>query len=152
MENSFYVEPEIRWADLDPNFHVLHSRYYDYAAFCRTKFLVEKGLTPEVMTAHYLGPVLFKESCTFRKELRFGDHVKVDLELSKMMMDHSRWKIRHKIIKNNEFLAATIEVDIAWIDTRQRKLIVPPSIVAEVADAIPRSTDFEMVSRKADFQ
>ena len=152
MEHSFYVEPEIRWADLDPNFHVLHSRYYDYAAYCRTKFLVEKGLNPDVMVKHFLGPVLFKESCIFRKELRFGDHVKVDLELSKIMSDHSRWKIRHKIIKNNEFLAATIEVDIAWIDTRLRKLIVPPPIVAEVADLLPRASDFEIVSRKADFQ
>jgi len=152
MNDSFFVDPEIRWADLDPNFHVLHSRYYDFAAYCRTKFLVEKGLSPEVLTAHKIGPVLFKESCTFRKELRFGDAIRVYMELVKIMEDNSRWKIRHKITRNDEVISATIEVDIAWIDTSIRKLIIPPPVVARVGELIPKATDFEVAIRKSDFQ
>ena len=29
---------DIRWADLDPNFHVLHSKYLDFGAYCRMSF------------------------------------------------------------------------------------------------------------------
>lgn len=152
MNKIFFAEPEIRWADLDPNFHVLHSKYYDFAAYCRTKFLVENGLTPEVLSNLKIGPVLFKETCTFRKELRFGDSIRVYMELTKRMPDHSRWKIRHKITRNEEVISATIEVDIAWIDTSLRKLIVPPDFVGQVGELIPQSPDFEVAERKSDFQ
>ena len=30
---------QLRWSDLDPNFHVRHSVYYDWGAFCRIEFL-----------------------------------------------------------------------------------------------------------------
>lgn len=151
MSSSFFVEPEIRWADLDPNFHVLHSKYYDYAAYCRTKLLVSEGLTPEVMTDLHIGPILFRESCIFRKELRFGDRLKVDMMLIMMMKDYSRWRIKHRLFKNNDTLAATIEVDIAWIDAQLRKLIIPPQQVVKAAEAIPRSTDFMFTDKRSDF-
>ena len=152
MEESFFVKPEIRWADLDPNFHVLHSKYYDFAAYCRTKFLVLNGITPQRMTDLKIGPVLFKESCIFRKELRFEDSIKVYMELVKILPDYSRWRIRHKIVKNDEVVSASIEVDIAWIDSELRKLIVPPEIVGNVTERIPRANDFEIAQRKSDFQ
>ena len=34
---------EVRWADLDPNFHVLHSKYYDFGAYCRLSFFNENA-------------------------------------------------------------------------------------------------------------
>ena len=49
---------DIRWADLDPNFHLRHSVYYDYGAYCRISFLNEQGITPEFMTQFNLGPIL----------------------------------------------------------------------------------------------
>ncbi|MBI1782589.1 MAG: thioesterase, partial [Sphingobacteriales bacterium] len=45
MEYSKLVE--VRWADLDPNFHVLHSKYYDFGAYIRMSYLTENGITPE---------------------------------------------------------------------------------------------------------
>ena len=52
---------EIRWADLDPNFHVLHSKYYDFGAYCRMSFLTEHGITPAVMIEKNIGPIIFRE-------------------------------------------------------------------------------------------
>lgn len=66
---SFKTKVEIRWADLDPNFHVLHSRYYDFGAYCRMAFLVTHGLTPQVMSEHHVGPILFREECFFKREI-----------------------------------------------------------------------------------
>ena len=62
---------EIRWADLDPNYHVLHSRYYDFGAYCRMSYFIEHGLTPELMMQHNIGPILFREQCMFKREIQF---------------------------------------------------------------------------------
>lgn len=50
LMEQFSKEIQIRWSDLDPNFHLRHSVYYDWGAWCRVEFLNEFGLTAEVMT------------------------------------------------------------------------------------------------------
>lgn len=39
MEQPLTKEFEVKWADLDPNRHMRHSAYNDYAAHMRVKFL-----------------------------------------------------------------------------------------------------------------
>jgi acyl-CoA thioester hydrolase len=145
--NQYLKFPEIRWADLDPNFHVRHSVYYDWAAYSRICFLEEHGLTPLVFAQHNFGPILFREECSFRKELHFSDTISIDLQLLKARTDFSRWSIRHTIYKNKETVAATITVDGAWIDTQKRKLAMPPAMVTEVFNAMPQTTDFEWINK-----
>lgn len=142
---SFNVKLEIRWSDLDPNFHVLHSRYYDYGAFCRMAFLVENGLTPELMKEYHIGPILFREECFFKKEIKFGDEVSINLKLSKMTSDYSRWSMEHEIWKNAEILAATTNIDGAWMDTQKRKLAIPPPLIKNIFETCPRSANFELI-------
>ena len=36
---DFIKEIQVRWSDLDPNFHLRHSVYYDWGAYCRIEFL-----------------------------------------------------------------------------------------------------------------
>jgi acyl-CoA thioester hydrolase len=80
---SFIKKIDIRWSDLDPNFHLRHSAYYDFGAYSRICFLTDAGFTPAVMMHHHIGPVLFREECSFRKEIHFGDDISVDLQLDK---------------------------------------------------------------------
>ena len=40
---------DVRWADLDPNFHMRHTAYNDYAAQVRLNFLQDRGITLEKM-------------------------------------------------------------------------------------------------------
>ena len=89
MEYSKIVE--VRWADLDPNFHVLHSKYYDFGAYVRMCYLTENGITPEVLTKYQIGAIIFREECIFRREIKFGDAVKITLMLGKARKDVSRW-------------------------------------------------------------
>lgn len=139
-----YIKPiEIRWADLDPNFHLRHSVYYDFGAYCRISFLEEKGLSNKAMHQLQIGPILFREEAVFRKEARLGDRLQINLTLLKAKKDFSRWSIRHQIIKNENVIAALITVDGAWINTLQRRLATPEKIVADVFNAMPMDKDFE---------
>lgn len=143
---SSYIKPvEVRWADLDPNFHLRHSVYYDYGAYCRIAFLEAHGLTAAFMAQHHFGPILFREECIFKKEIRLGDEVTIDLHLLKAREDQSRWSIRHHIYKKADILAAILTVEGAWIDTALRKLSTPPEQILQVFNNMPRADGFEWI-------
>jgi acyl-CoA thioester hydrolase len=133
---------EVRWADLDPNFHVLHSKYYDFGAYSRMSFLAENGLTAAWMGEHHIGPIAFREAAEFKKEILFGDRVTVDLQVSKLNKNMSRWTIVHHLYKNESQLAAIITIDGAWLDTLNRKLAVPPQMLQQIFKEAPQTPDF----------
>ena len=134
---------QLRWSDLDPNFHIRHSVYYDWGAFCRIEFLNEFGLTSQVMKELDFGPILFREECIFRKEIRSGDLVMISLEITKSKSDFSRWSIRHNISKDTGILCAILTVDGAWMDVTKRKLASPPEKVHDVFELMPKAQEFE---------
>ena len=139
---SYTMPIAIRWSDLDPNFHLRHSVYYDYGAYLRITFLNEQGLTPGFMADNSIGPILFREECVFRKEVRLGDTLSIDLHLVSASPNFARWSIRHNIMKNDNILAAVLNVDGAWIDTNRRKLATPPEQVFNTFTDMPRAADF----------
>ena len=138
----FKMNVQLRWSDLDPNFHVRHSAYYDWGALCRIQFLNDFGLSSDVMAKLQFGPILFREECIFRKELKLGDDVSINLSLQKSRKDFSRWSIQHEILKGDQ-LAAKLSVDGAWINMMLRKLATPPPEVAEVFNLMPKGEGFE---------
>ncbi|MET0300003.1 MAG: acyl-CoA thioesterase [Flavitalea sp.] len=133
---------DIRWSDLDPNFHLRHSVYYDYGAFCRVSFLNANGITPDFMSENKIGPILFREECVFRKEVRLGEELTIDMNLVTSSSNYSRWTIRHHLTKKDGVLAAVLTVDGAWIDVVRRKLCTPPEHVLTVFNEMPRVPEF----------
>lgn len=133
---------EVRWADIDPNFHVLHSKYYDFAAFCRMSFMTENGITPAVMMEKNVGPIVFREECLFKKEIKFGDEVTATLRLHKLSDDHRKWTFINELYINGNTLAAVITVDGAWMDTKLRKVTIPPDEFKIGFDSIPKTENF----------
>jgi acyl-CoA thioester hydrolase len=133
---------QVRWSDLDPNYHLRHSIYYDWGALCRIEFLQEHGLTTLSMSQLNFGPILFREECVFKREIHLGDKVFIDLQLIKSRRDYSRWTIQHTIYKNAETVSAILTCDGAWIDTLKRKLTAPPGIASTVFAAMPVPGDF----------
>lgn len=136
---------EIRWSDLDPNFHLRHSVYYDFGAFSRISFFTQNGITPEVMSQHNIGPILFREECVFRKEIVFGDKVTLNMKLDKITKDFSRWTIVHEIFKNDTQRAAIITVDGAWLDTTKRKLTLPPPLFNAAYTSLSKTSTFQVI-------
>jgi len=142
MEN-FIKEVQVRWSDLDPNVHLRHSVYYDWGAFCRIAFLYDHKLSAEVMQRLHIGPILFREECVFKREIRLGDKVTISLKILKAKKDYSRWTIQHTIVKNNDIISAIITVDGAWLNIAMRKLATPPGEVLEVFSQMPVDENFQ---------
>lgn len=142
----FTKEISIRWSDLDPNFHMRHSAYYDFGAQHRVEVLENEGLTLRVMQENHIGPILFREECVFRKEIRLGNKITISTKIGKMKPDASRWTIVHELRNEKEELCAVLTVDGAWMDTKMRKLASPtPEIVQEVMNAFPKTEDFVLL-------
>lgn len=139
---TFSKQLSFRWSDLDPNFHLRHSAYYDFGAQHRVELLEQLGVTLRVMQTEYIGPILFREECVFRKEIKLSDVIVMKTKMAKMKADASRWSIIHQFYKDDT-LCATITVDGAWMDTKLRKLAAPtPQLVVDALNTFPKSDDF----------
>lgn len=139
----FSIPVSLRWADIDANYHLRHSVYYDLGATCRIAFLSDRGLTMRAMEELGIGPVIFREEAVFRKEVRMGDELTISLAVSKMRRDGARFSFRHELKKTDGTLCAVMNLDGAWIDTKLRKLTTPPDSVRIAFEDSPRTTDFE---------
>jgi acyl-CoA thioester hydrolase len=140
--DAFIVPLQVRWSDLDPNFHLRHSVYYDWGALCRIAFLDQAGLTWKRMQELQVGPIIFREECIFRREIHLGDPVSINLKLVKAKKDYSRFTIQHEIMKNPETLSAVLTVDIAWMSGVTRKLAGLPEEDIAAFRNTPQTEDF----------
>ncbi|MDI1316837.1 acyl-CoA thioesterase [Flavobacterium sp.] len=140
---TFTKEVSVRWSDLDPNFHVRHSVYYDFGAQHRVEILEQLGLNMRIMQENNFGPILFREECIFRKEIRQNTKVFISTKVGKIRDDASRWTLVHELKNEKEELLATITVDGAWMDTKLRKIANPtPQIAIDVMNLMPKSDHF----------
>lgn len=139
---TFSKQLSFRWSDLDPNFHVRHSVYYDFGAQHRIEILEQLGLTLKLMQKENIGPILFREECVFRKEINLADLITMQTKMAKMNEDASRYSIVHEFYRD-DVLCALITVDGAWMDTKLRKLASPiPQFVADALNIFPKTTTF----------
>ena len=144
----FSKQVQVRWSDLDPNFHLRHSVYYDFGAYCRMCFLNEHGATPAMFLQHKIGPVLLREECVFRREIHFADDVSINMLLKRSKRDMSRWSMVHEITKSGGELSAIITIDGAWMDTEKRKLVAPSPFIIDTIDKLAKTPDFEWLADK----
>jgi acyl-CoA thioester hydrolase len=126
-----------RWADMDPNGHMRHSAYADYAADHRVVMLAQWGYGVARFAELRLGPILFREETKYLKEVSIGEEIRVDGQLASATEDGARWTIVHTIYKADGRVAATVTVDGAWLDLDRRKLTVPPAELAAAFSSMP---------------
>lgn len=139
----FSKEIQIRWSDFDPNYHVRHTSYYDWGTLVRVHFFELQNMPLEKMITGGFGPVILREECVFKREVKHGDQIIVGLELLKAKRDFSRWTIQHPVNKKNEdILAALITIDGGFLDHKTRKLIAPGSEAVAVFNQMPKSPSF----------
>ncbi len=144
----FEKKVEIRWSDLDPNNHLRHSVYYDFGAYSRISLLDECGITLEQMQEYGFGPIIFREECMFKKEIKFGDTILINLQLVTCRADGSRWTMKHELWLNGDTIAAIITVDGAWLDTKLRKLTALPTEFTPAFLSIPKTDGFTFADQQ----
>jgi acyl-CoA thioester hydrolase len=132
----------VQWADLDPNFHVRHSVYYDWCATARIGIMAKLGFTQNFMMEHHIGPIIFREECVFKKEVHFTDTITIQLAITQARRNMSRWTIQHHIYKPDNELAAIVTVDGSFIDTHLRKIAQVPHQLIEAFNKLPKSKEF----------
>ena len=143
---SFTVNFNTKWSDFDPNRHMRHTAYNDYAAEVRVRYFKEQNFSIEEFSKFNIGPILFTEETSFRKEIHLGDNISVDIKLAGLSKNGERWKITHQVFNEAGKLAAIIKVYGAWIDLTKRKLTVPPKEAQFLFDATIKTEDFEEIS------
>ena len=117
----------VRWADLDPNFHLRHSVYADFGADVRMKCLESNGFSLDRLRELGVGPILFSEKLDYLREVRAGESVTVNMMVVDLSPDGRKWSIKHEITKGDGQKAAELLVTGAWFDTKARKVSVPPA-------------------------
>lgn len=145
LNMSFQVTFATKWSDFDPNRHMRHTAYNDYAAEIRVRYFAKYNFSIDEFTKHNLGPILFTEETSFRKEIHLGEDITVNLKLQGLSENNERWKIVHEVFNKAGQLSAIIKVYGAWIDLTKRKLRVPPIETKEMFDFAERSEDFEVI-------
>jgi len=126
----------VRWAEMDPNGHMRHSAYADFATDQRVAYLRAHGFDLQKFGELRLGPVTFREETKFLKEVHAGEAIQVDGRLLSLSDDGGRWTVLHTIYKANGRVAATVTVEGGWFDLDQRKLCLPPPELAAVVRAM----------------
>lgn len=134
---------EVRWADLDPNRHMRHSVYLDYAAQTRVALFRAYSLPMDEVAKIGLGPVLFREEIKYLREVNGMDEVTVHCQLNWMYQDGSRWSFFHRMFKNGETPVSELTVEGAWLDLETRKLGTPSDNVISIMKQFPMTEDFE---------
>ncbi len=125
-----------------------HTAYNDYAAEVRVRYFAENDFSIEEFTKHNIGPILFTEETSFRKEIHLGEDITVDIKLSGLSSKNERWKLEHQVFNQAGKLSAVIKVYGAWIDLTKRKLTVPPKEAKQLFDFAEKSENFKEILLK----
>ncbi|MDD7913523.1 acyl-CoA thioesterase [Polaribacter ponticola] len=145
---SFQVKFATKWSDFDPNRHMRHTAYNEYAAEVRIRYFSEQNFSIEEFTKHNIGPILFTEETSFRKEIHLGEDIIVNMKLSGISENNERWKITHEVFNEAGKLSAVIKVYGAWIDLTKRKLTTPPEEAKKLFLNTVKTDDYEIIPLK----
>ncbi len=145
---SYKVTFSTRWADFDPNNHMRHSAYNDYAAEARVRFFRDNGFSLSEFNKQNIGPVLFSENTKFYREINLSEDIIVELFIKGLSKDGRKFKFQHRIYKENNILSAEIEVYGAWLNLSERKLTIPPQDIITTFDILEKTDDFEIIAGK----
>jgi acyl-CoA thioester hydrolase len=145
---SFKVEFATKWSDFDPNRHMRHTAYNEYAAEVRIRYFSEHNFSIQEFTKHNIGPILFTEETSFRKEIHLGENITVNIKLAGLSANNERWKLVHEVFNEAGKLSAVIKVYGAWMNLLKRKLTTPPIEAENLFINAEKAEGFEIIQLK----
>ena len=131
------------WGTMDFNGHLANRSYLDLAADVRMSFFAEHGFPPAEFGRLAIGPVVKKDELEYFREVGLHETVTVTYALLGLSADASRFVIENEVWSGRGDRAARVRSTGGWLDLRARKLIAPPSELANAMRQVPRAPDFE---------
>lgn len=139
--SHYTMRAALRWADIDANFHLRHTVYYDLGSEQRIRMLGAAGITMGYMQEHHFGPVLFREECRFLREVRIEDSIQVEMRICGLSRDFRKFAFQHRFVRGED-VCAVVRVEGAWFNAVTRKVFVPPQLLVDEVEQGPRTEDF----------
>lgn len=136
---------EVRWSDLDVNWHMRNTAYAEFGTQTRIEYLSSGGFPPARFHELGFGPVIFREESRYLRELGLGDRVRINFLSRGLSEDGSRWALRHEIMNEAGVPAAILELEGGWIDIATRRLRVPPDALRALLEVLPRTDDYSVL-------
>ena len=130
-----------RWADLDPNRHLRHTAYADYATHVRFSYLADNGFPTERFGQLGIGPVIFREEARYLKEIGFQHSFTIDFSLVELRAQGSQWVLRHDVWRDDGARAAVLTLEGGWLNLETRSLVEPPEELIEILARLPAAAD-----------
>ncbi|MGE4232850.1 MAG: acyl-CoA thioesterase [Bacteriovoracia bacterium] len=140
---EYSKEFEVRWADLDPNWHLKNTAYEDYAAHVRFSFLNENGFPFGKHKELKFAPVIFSQKYEYFKEIGPEQKFKMNYKIAGLSQDGRKYRLRNEVIRSDGAIAARITIDGSFLDLTTRKLRPPPNELFEIVKKLDRTDDFE---------
>jgi len=141
LDKDFVLTVVPRWADIDPNQHMRHSAFADWAAYVRTEWLNTNGLDMQKLMELKVAPIMFEENVKYFKEVLLGDRITIELQLAGTNDDASRWLLRHTF-RRGATVCAVSEAKGAWFNIVTRRIAPPPRGLLEAFANIVRTDDY----------
>jgi acyl-CoA thioester hydrolase len=133
---------ETRWSDLDMNGHMRHTAYLDHATHARMSCFAEHGFGIGEFRAHRCGPILKRETARYLREIGPGQGFCVRVELTGQSADRKQFAMRSTVVRDDGVTAAVVDIEGAWMDMDQRRLMAAPPALARAMAAMPHAADY----------
>lgn len=140
---AFECHFEVRWDDLDGNRHVRNTAFSEYATHTRFRLLAAHGFTQAKLEALGFGPVMVREEIRYKREVLFGDALRVNVRCAGLSVDSSQWRVHQDVVRADGRTAAILTIQGGWLNLESRKSIAPPGELATVLQELPRTQGFE---------
>ncbi|MCX2718340.1 acyl-CoA thioesterase [Lentiprolixibacter aurantiacus] len=142
----YFKEFEVRWNDLDANWHLANSSYMSFMSHTRMSFLEGLGFDHAALQEHQIGPVVFYEHMYYFREVLPGTAVRVSLEVMGLSEDGMYFEFHHNFYDHQGRHLAHCELIGGWISLKTRKLIPLEARFLSAWDKVEKPEGFRILT------
>jgi len=136
MSAPYIQRFRVRYSDLDTNGHVANTSYLKYSLDTRAGHLFANGLTARILRESGFGSIVFREEITYLKELHVPEKIEVHYWARSLHEDGIRFELCTEIHRQDDELAARIDIQGGWMNLSKRRLEKPPKQARDLIAAL----------------
>lgn len=140
---------KFRWSDVDANMHIRNTAYNELFIEARLSLLLKMGYGMKEFKELGFGPMVIHEHIFYVKEVRAESEVYIDMQLRGMSEDGRFMKFAQHMYNHKGELCCYIDLTFGWLDTRARKMAVPPAPLLDAVNSMVKTDDFSIIDSSA---